>query len=448
MLAGESVTDEARGGGPADRGRRALNRPGRGRLSGQGRARHAVRGHPFSRVTDARTRSVRRDMMADGDHPDRGSRAGRAGRCGRADAARAQGPHRRCGGGTDAGRPVARARRPADDACHPQALGRRRPHAGRGRADPGRGLLATTAASFPLPDRGREDADALHPLPAAGPHRADPDRLAGRTRRGGRVERLARRDRRDPCGRRRSCRRARPSRSMPSSAATACIPASARRSASPGRAKAIPACSRSPTCASRCRSTRTTPRSACAPGDRRRDGGATALLPFGAHEARLIGRRTRPRRRLLEGLSRTSPRSSGRRSSTSPSAAPSAWRRGGSILAGDAAHVHSPVGGRGMNLGIWDAGTIAFLPPRAGRASTRPEGCLGVSPIRRPWTRRTGFDRPRRPTRRRSSDSDAPARPSARDAHPAESRPAALRTRLLALDLPQRRNGLAMEGER
>ncbi|MCQ0989971.1 FAD-dependent oxidoreductase [Jiella marina] len=35
--------------------------------------------------------------------------------------------------------------------------------------------------------------------------------------------------------------------------------------------------------------------------------------------------------------------------------------KGRVFLAGDAAHVHSPVGGRGMNLGIWDAATIAFL---------------------------------------------------------------------------------------
>ena len=35
--------------------------------------------------------------------------------------------------------------------------------------------------------------------------------------------------------------------------------------------------------------------------------------------------------------------------------------KGRVFLAGDAAHVHSPVGGRGMNLGIWDAATLAFL---------------------------------------------------------------------------------------
>ncbi|EAU43164.1 FAD-binding monooxygenase, PheA/TfdB family protein [Fulvimarina pelagi HTCC2506] len=35
--------------------------------------------------------------------------------------------------------------------------------------------------------------------------------------------------------------------------------------------------------------------------------------------------------------------------------------RGMVFLAGDAAHEHSPVGGRGMNLGIWDAAWLAYL---------------------------------------------------------------------------------------
>ncbi|MEN3792074.1 NAD(P)/FAD-dependent oxidoreductase [Fulvimarina sp. MAC3] len=42
--------------------------------------------------------------------------------------------------------------------------------------------------------------------------------------------------------------------------------------------------------------------------------------------------------------------------------------RGMVFLAGDAAHEHSPVGGRGMNLGIWDAAWLAFLLSE-GRAS-------------------------------------------------------------------------------
>ena len=38
-----------------------------------------------------------------------------------------------------------------------------------------------------------------------------------------------------------------------------------------------------------------------------------------------------------------------------------AYQKGNVFLAGDAAHIHSPVGGRGMNLGIEDAATLAWL---------------------------------------------------------------------------------------
>ncbi len=37
------------------------------------------------------------------------------------------------------------------------------------------------------------------------------------------------------------------------------------------------------------------------------------------------------------------------------------YQKGKVFLAGDAAHIHSPVGGRGMNLGIEDAATLAWL---------------------------------------------------------------------------------------
>ncbi|MBL4785238.1 MAG: FAD-dependent monooxygenase [Cohaesibacteraceae bacterium] len=37
------------------------------------------------------------------------------------------------------------------------------------------------------------------------------------------------------------------------------------------------------------------------------------------------------------------------------------YQKGNVFLAGDAAHIHSPAGGRGMNLGIEDAATLAFL---------------------------------------------------------------------------------------
>lgn len=39
----------------------------------------------------------------------------------------------------------------------------------------------------------------------------------------------------------------------------------------------------------------------------------------------------------------------------------SSYQKGHAFLAGDAAHIHSPVGGRGMNLGIEDAGYLAWL---------------------------------------------------------------------------------------
>ncbi|MEX6504793.1 FAD-dependent oxidoreductase [Jiella sp. M17.18] len=88
-------------------------------------------------------------------------------------------------------------------------------------------------------------------------------------------------------------------------------------------------------------------------------GGGAALLPFGEHEARLIGTTATPAT-LLEGLAGIS-------EVVWTSRFHVAFRRaermakGRVFLAGDAAHVHSPVGGRGMNLGIWDAATFAFL---------------------------------------------------------------------------------------
>ncbi|MES2124665.1 MAG: FAD-dependent monooxygenase [Gemmatimonadota bacterium] len=51
----------------------------------------------------------------------------------------------------------------------------------------------------------------------------------------------------------------------------------------------------------------------------------------------------------------------------------SQWRRGRAFIAGDAAHLHSPVGGQGMNTGIGDAVNLAWKLADAlhGRASDR-----------------------------------------------------------------------------
>lgn len=87
--------------------------------------------------------------------------------------------------------------------------------------------------------------------------------------------------------------------------------------------------------------------------------GGSALLPFGPHAGRFIGLGGSPEA-LYEGVE-------GIEAVTWTSRFTVSFRRaermakGRVFLAGDAAHVHSPVGGRGMNLGIWDAATLAFL---------------------------------------------------------------------------------------
>ncbi|WP_448004962.1 FAD-dependent monooxygenase [Agromyces bauzanensis] len=48
-----------------------------------------------------------------------------------------------------------------------------------------------------------------------------------------------------------------------------------------------------------------------------------------------------------------------------------AYRRGRVFLAGDAAHVHSPVGGQGLNTGIQDAHNLVWKLAEAGRAPSR-----------------------------------------------------------------------------
>lgn len=71
------------------------------------------------------------------------------------------------------------------------------------------------------------------------------------------------------------------------------------------------------------------------------------------------------------------------------------YQKGRVFLAGDAAHIHSPVGGRGMNLGIEDASWLAWLVER-GRTEeyTRLRHPAGASVLRQS-ARLTAFLTPR-----------------------------------------------------
>ena len=62
------------------------------------------------------------------------------------------------------------------------------------------------------------------------------------------------------------------------------------------------------------------------------------------------------------------------------------YRAGRLLLAGDAAHVHSPAGGQGMNLGIQDA--VALSEALAGVLDGGPDSLLDeYSAARRPIAR-------------------------------------------------------------
>ena len=134
----------------------------------------------------------------------------------------------------------------------------------------------------------------------------------------------------------------------------AAIPGSARRSAFRWRARPIRPNSRWPTSSSERPSTRRSPASICGS-----EGGARATIPIDATRARIVGVAPSTEA-LLHGLTDIA-------EITWESRFTTAFRRaermakGRVFLAGDAAHVHSPVGGRGMNLGIWDAATLAWL---------------------------------------------------------------------------------------
>jgi 2-polyprenyl-6-methoxyphenol hydroxylase-like FAD-dependent oxidoreductase len=52
------------------------------------------------------------------------------------------------------------------------------------------------------------------------------------------------------------------------------------------------------------------------------------------------------------------------------------YRSGRAVLLGDAAHIHSPAGGQGMNLGIQDACSLAAALPRGAAALPRGEAAL------------------------------------------------------------------------
>ena len=58
------------------------------------------------------------------------------------------------------------------------------------------------------------------------------------------------------------------------------------------------------------------------------------------------------------------------------------------FLAGDAAHVHSPVGGQGMNTGIGDAANLAWKLAEVLRGKARPEILGSYEPERRAFARR------------------------------------------------------------
>ncbi|MGH8877109.1 MAG: FAD-dependent monooxygenase, partial [Stackebrandtia sp.] len=60
------------------------------------------------------------------------------------------------------------------------------------------------------------------------------------------------------------------------------------------------------------------------------------------------------------------------------------YRRGRILLAGDAAHIHSPIGGQGMNTGIGDAENLAWKLALVIAGRTRPELLDSYTAERRP----------------------------------------------------------------
>ncbi len=93
--------------------------------------------------------------------------------------------------------------------------------------------------------------------------------------------------------------------------------------------------------------------------DLRTVGGVRAMIPIDGTHARYVGIAASTDA-LLDGLTNIAEVTWSSRFSIAFRRA-ERMAKGRVFLAGDAAHVHSPVGGRGMNLGIWDAATLAWL---------------------------------------------------------------------------------------
>src|SRR5262249_444106 len=61
----------------------------------------------------------------------------------------------------------------------------------------------------------------------------------------------------------------------------------------------------------------------------------------------------------------------------------SAYRKGRAMLAGDAAHIHSPAGGQGMNTGMQDAFNLAWKLALVQRGQGQAEPLLGSYSVER-----------------------------------------------------------------
>ncbi len=68
------------------------------------------------------------------------------------------------------------------------------------------------------------------------------------------------------------------------------------------------------------------------------------------------------------------------------------YGRGRAFLAGDAAHIHPPVGGQGMNTGLQDAHNLAWKLTLATRGVAAPGLLDSYSAERQPWPRRRRAD--------------------------------------------------------